>query len=102
MSTKLVTINRLNQLNQTCLIPINSEVMQKAAQLWAWIRNQGQPTASKDSLDGDVILASQAILELNKFDEVIVMTTNLKHILRFESEGIYIRDWNTTLERFKE
>jgi toxin FitB len=53
--------------------------MRKAAELLAWVRNQGKPTASNESLDGDVILAAQAILQLKSFDQVIVVTTNLKH-----------------------
>ncbi|WP_375504255.1 hypothetical protein [uncultured Nostoc sp.] len=44
-------------------------------------------------LDGDVILAAQAILQLKSFDEVIVITTNLKHISLFESKEICIVDW---------
>jgi toxin FitB len=94
---KQKSIDRLNKLSQICLIPINSETMKKAAQLWAWVRNQGNPTASNDSLDGDVILAAQAILQLKIFDNVTVVTTNLKHISRFESEGISIADWQQTL-----
>ncbi|MEH1891817.1 MAG: hypothetical protein V7K92_20960 [Nostoc sp.] len=80
-----------------CLIPLTPETMRKAAELWAWVRNQGKPTASNDSLDGDVILATQAILQLKSFDQVIVVTTNLKHISRFESEGICVADWQQTL-----
>jgi len=91
------SINRLNKLSQICLIPLTPETMRKAAELWAWVRNQGKPTASNDSLDGDVILAAQAILQLKSFDEMIVVTTNLKHISRFESEGIGVADWQQTL-----
>lgn len=93
---KQKSIDRLNKLSQICLIPLTPETMRKAAELWAWVRNQGKPTASNDSLDGDVILAAQAILQLKSFDQVIVVTTNLKHISRFESEGIYILDWQQT------
>jgi predicted nucleic acid-binding protein len=96
---KQKSIDRLNKLGQICLIPINSETMKKAAQLWAWIRNQGNPTASNDSLDGDVIFAAQAILQLKIFDNVTVVATNLKHISRFESEGISIADWQQTLNK---
>jgi toxin FitB len=95
---KQQSINRLNKLSQNCLIPITPETMQKAAELWAWVRNQGKPTASNDSLDGDVILAAQAILQLPNFDEVVIVTTNLKHISRFESEGIFVADWQQTLD----
>ncbi|MCL6754802.1 hypothetical protein KBT16_29015 [Nostoc sp. CCCryo 231-06] len=85
---KQKSIDRLNKLSQICLIPLTPETMQKAAELWAWVRNQGKPTASNESLDGDVILAAQAIIQLKSFDLVIVMTTNLKHISRFERKGI--------------
>lgn len=91
------SIDRLNKLSQICLIPLTPERMRKAAELWAWVRNQGKPTASNDSLDGDVILAAQAILQLKSFDQVIVITTNLKHISRFESEGICVVDWQQIL-----
>lgn len=91
------SIDRLNKLSQICLIPLTPETMRKAAELWAWVRNQGKPTANNESLDGDVILAAQAILQLKSFDQVIVVTTNLKHISRFESEGICVVDWQQTL-----
>jgi toxin FitB len=91
------SIGRLNKLSQICLIPLTPETMRKAAELWAWVRNQGKPTASNKSLDGDVILAAQAILQLKSFDQVIVVTTNWKHISRFESEGICVVDWQQTL-----
>nr|WP_322718818.1 PIN domain-containing protein [Nostoc sp. ChiQUE02]MDZ8231807.1 hypothetical protein [Nostoc sp. ChiQUE02] len=94
---KILSIERLNKLSQICLIPLTPETMRKAAELWAWVRNQGKPTASNDSLDGDVILAAQAILQLPSFDEVVIVTTNLKHISRFESEGICVADWQQTL-----
>jgi len=96
--TKQKSIDRLNRLSEDLLIPLTSETMRKASQLWAWIRNEGKPTASDDSLDGDVILAAQAILQLEKFDEVIIMTTNLKHISRFEEEGICVADWQQSLD----
>ncbi|MEH2251449.1 PIN domain-containing protein [Nostoc sp.] len=94
---KQESIDRLNKLSQICLIPLTPETMRKASELWAWVRNQGKPTASNDSLDGDVILAAQAIIQLKSFDQVIVVTTNLKHISRFESEGICVAHWQQTL-----
>ncbi|GAX36242.1 hypothetical protein [Nodularia sp. NIES-3585] len=35
-----------------------------------------------------------------RFDEVVIVTTNLKHISRFESEGICVADWQQTLNNF--
>ena len=95
---KTKSINRLNQIVRYILIPIDSETMRMAAELWANIRREGQPTASNDSLDGDVILAAQAILQLNNFDLVVVVTTNFNHISRFESEGIKVEDWQQILD----
>jgi predicted nucleic acid-binding protein len=96
---KQKSIERLNQINQPPQsIPITTGVMRKAAELWAWVRNQGQATTSKDSLDGDVVLAAQAIFQLDKFDEVAIVTTNLKHISRFQCKGIEVLDWEQTLK----
>jgi len=54
-----------------------------AARLWAEVRQGRQATADPKSLDGDVILAAQAMLQVQQGYEVIVATTNVKHISRF-------------------
>jgi predicted nucleic acid-binding protein len=98
-SGKQKSIERLDQLSQSSLfIPLTRETMLKAAELWALVRKQGRPTASNDSLDGDVILAAMAILQIKNFDEVIVVTTNFKHISRFQTEGICVLDWQQALD----
>ena len=95
------SIYRLDQISQLFLIPLTTETIHKAAALWALIRNEGQATASNDSLDGDVILAAQAFFQLENFDEVEVITTNLKHISRFEFLGISVKDWSQILNNIK-
>lgn len=98
-SGKQKSIERLDQLSQSSVfIPLTRETMLKAAELWALVRKQGRPTASNDSLDGDVILAAQAILQIKNFDEVVVVTTNFKHISRFQTEGICVLDWQQALD----
>ena len=98
-SGKQKSIERLDQLSQSPrFIPLTPETMRKAAELWASVRNKGQATASNDSLDGDVILVAQAILQIKNFDEVVVITTNLKHISRFQTEGICVWDWQQALD----
>ena len=54
-------VRRLDRLKSVLnYLPINTEVMLKAAPLWAEARNRGTPTADPKALDGDVILAAQA------------------------------------------
>jgi predicted nucleic acid-binding protein len=95
---KQKSIERLDQFGQPRFIPLTPETMRKAAELWAWVRDKGQPTASKESLDGDVILAAQATLQTKSFNEVVIITTNLKHISRFQTEKISVCDWQQALE----
>jgi len=65
--------------------------MLKAAELWAKARQQGKPTANNQALDGDVILSSQAIALKNLGYDVIIATSNKKHLSLFtEAE-----DWQT-------
>jgi toxin FitB len=54
-----VSINRLDRLKSVLnYLPINTEVMLKAAELWAEARNRGVPTADPKALDADAILAA--------------------------------------------
>lgn len=70
-------------------LPITTEVMLLAAQLWAETRQKGKPTADSKSLDGDVILASQAKLEELNGNTVIIATRNVKHLSLF----VDAREW---------
>jgi predicted nucleic acid-binding protein len=69
----------LNELiEKTNYLPLTDNTLYQAAELWAKARFGGFPTASLESLDGDVILAAQA-LEVGG----IVVTYNRKHLSRF-------------------
>ena len=63
--------------------PLTTEVMLRAARLWAEARRQGLPTASEGRLDVDVILAAQALELAEGGDEVIVATGDPRHLSRF-------------------
>ena len=83
-------IRRLDQLkSQIPYRPLTTEVMLLAAQLWADARKRGKPTADSNALDGDVILAPQAILEVNAGNEVVIATTNVGHLSQF----VDAREW---------
>lgn len=83
-------IQRLDELKTVLnYLPITTEVMLLAAQLWAETRQKGKPTADSKSLDGDVILASQAKLEELNGNTVIIATRNVKHLSLF----VDAREW---------
>lgn len=68
-------------IGQVDYLALNTKAMRQAAQFWAQARQQGQPTAGDDTIDGDVILAAQAAT-IGK-PNVIVATNNVKHLARF-------------------
>ena len=87
---KVAGIRKLDLLKaQLIYLPITTEAMLKAAELWAEARKRGRPTADPKALDGDVILAAQAVLVADEGNEVIVATTNVGHLSQF----VDARDW---------
>jgi hypothetical protein len=63
--------------------PITSPVMLKAAEFWATARNSGRKAADDASLDADMILVAQAS-DLARDDmEVVLATTNVRHLTLF-------------------
>ena len=62
--------------------PITTDVMIRAAELWADLRRGGLPTAAPGSLDGDCILAAQALMAVGPNDVVTVATDNVRHLSR--------------------
>lgn len=62
-------------------------VMFRASQLWAISRRQGMPTADEKNIDADVIISAQCQLfqEENLGQNLVVATTNVKHLSRFIS-----------------
>ncbi len=78
-------ITHLDQLKATAgYIPITTDTMLLAAELWAQVRRQGQPTAPNLALDGDVIFAAPAQpLAQRESEPVMVATTNVGHLSRF-------------------
>lgn len=76
---------RLDLLKNTLdYLPLTTDVMLRAAELWAQARNQGKPTADPKALDCDVILAAQALSTGS-----IVATENVGHLSLF----VDAKDW---------
>jgi hypothetical protein len=64
-----------------------------AAELWATARQQGRPTADAKDLDIDVILAAQALSFGPAPSDVVVATSNPKHLSQF----VAAQNWNEIL-----
>jgi hypothetical protein len=80
---KFKRIQCLNKLQESIgYIPLTMDRMLEDAQLWAQARKKGLPTADNRVLDGDVILAAQARMIEREGYEVIVATTNVRHLSR--------------------
>ncbi|PSB52172.1 type II toxin-antitoxin system VapC family toxin [Chamaesiphon polymorphus] len=83
---KLRGIRQLDELKELIIyLPITTQVMLKAAELWAKARIEGYPTAHSEAIDGDVILAAQAVLIQLEGHSVTIATTNVNHLSHFVS-----------------
>ncbi len=87
---KLNGVARLNIVkSRLSYLAITTETMMRAAELWAQARQIGKQTASDQALDADMILAAQALLLINGGDEVVIATTNPKHLSLFVPAAIW-------------
>lgn len=75
---------RLDQIKaQFDYVPISTDIMLRAAELWALARKTGRPTAGADALDADCILAATALIAARPGDVVTVATDNVAHLGQF-------------------
>jgi hypothetical protein len=78
---------QISRLQAFCLqprrfIPLTTHHLETAAELWGLQRRAGHPSADPQALDGDVILAAQALSLGVAPPELIVATTNPAHLSR--------------------
>jgi predicted nucleic acid-binding protein len=80
------SLRRLDQLvaaGRLSYAPVTTVEWRQAAVFWADARARGVPTASRDALDADVILAACATTIGQPADTVIVATMNVGHLSRY-------------------
>ncbi|AFZ35350.1 hypothetical protein Sta7437_1792 [Stanieria cyanosphaera PCC 7437] len=88
-SQKKSNINSIESLDElkniVTFLPLTSEVLSKAAELWATATTQEIPTADEKSLDVDIIICTQWQLLTEKYPGryIAVATTNVKHLSYF-------------------
>ena len=63
--------------------------MRLAAELWAQARAAGMPTADRHALDGDAIVAAQAITTAIPSSDFVVASTNVIPISRFVNAQLW-------------
>ncbi len=77
-------IKRLDELGEGLVYePLRTSHFRHAAELWAEARNRGASTAHDAALDGDVLLAAQALALTTADPQTVVVTTNPKHLATF-------------------
>ncbi len=78
------SVQRLDELaSEIGYRSLSTAAMREAASLWARARNEGNPTASAEALDADVILAAQTSEASQEAGDAMVATTNPRHLSRF-------------------
>ncbi len=75
--------------NSLRFAPITTPVMNQAALLWARARRMGKQTAPDLALDGDMILSAQAVLLEKEGHQVVIATTNVKHLDLFATARLW-------------
>jgi predicted nucleic acid-binding protein len=77
------SLRRLDGLKGTLdYAPLTTDVMIRAAEVWAALRRAVLPTAAPGSLDGDCLLAAQALTAVGPGDVLTVATDNVGHLGR--------------------
>lgn len=69
--------------------PITSEIMLQAAEFWAEARRRGYSTADDKALDGDMILCAHAEMLSRQGHNVLIATTNVKHLSLFTDARLW-------------
>jgi predicted nucleic acid-binding protein len=85
-SDNLGGIARLDALKlRLSYLPISTRVMLTAADLWASARKKGRKSADDTALDADMIIAAQAVVLVAAGNEVVIATSNVRHLALFAS-----------------
>jgi hypothetical protein len=82
----VASLRRLDYLvspGRLSYVPVTTAEWRQAAAFWADARSRGMPTASRDALDADVLLAVCTTTIGQPSDIIVVATTNVGHLSRY-------------------
>jgi predicted nucleic acid-binding protein len=74
-------------------LALSDDGLRLAADLWAQARQKGRPTADPKALDIDVLIAAQVLSSGFVLSDVVIVTTNPKHLSQF----IAAKHWSEVL-----
>lgn len=79
----IAALNAFNTAQPGRFISMTDSALLLGANLWAQARNAGTPTAHPRDLDGDVLIAAQALDMGLPLAEIVIATVNVSHISLF-------------------
>lgn len=82
----------LDDLHQLIdFLSVDDRILDLAAEIWATARISGQATAGDRNLDADTIICAtwQNLVSLYPGQEVVIVTTNIRHLSRFTNAVIW-------------
>lgn len=93
-SPSIQSIQNLDNLKATIgYVPLNTDMILAAANMWAKAKRGNYSTAHPFKLDGDVILAAQAIIESAAKERIIIATKNVRHLSQYSTSTVEAREW---------
>jgi predicted nucleic acid-binding protein len=72
-------------------LTVDDRILDLASEIWATARENGQPMAGDRNLDADTIICAtwQDLAERYPGQEVVIVTTNLRHLSRFANAVVW-------------
>ncbi len=71
------------------LLPVTTQAMRLAAELWANIRCRGKPTSDPHALDEDVLIVAQVLTAGFDENEFIIASTNVVHLSQLAPSALW-------------
>ena len=79
----LASLDAWNTAYPDRYLPLSDSALRLGAKLWARVRNAGTTTADPKELDGDVLIAAQALDMGLPPTDVVIATVNVGHLSLF-------------------
>jgi predicted nucleic acid-binding protein len=79
----IARLNAFNAAEAGRFLSVTDTALLRGADLWAQARNAGTPTADPKELDGDVLIAAQALDLGLPASDFIIATVNVGHLALF-------------------